>query len=124
MCQRVFLITVSFLLLLSGCATPAKYNWGNYDRSLYSYYKDPTKSQEHMVEILNIIRDSEKTRGRVAPGIHAEYGYLLMQANEVDGAVTQFMLEKEKWPESAYLMDSMLKIAKNVKSNKPLPLKE
>lgn len=111
-------------VILSGCVAPAKYTWGNYDKSLYSYYKDPTKSQEHMAEIQSIIQASEKTQVKVAPGIYAEYGYLLMQAGKTDDAVLMFRKEKENWPESVQFMDSMMKMASNSTSNKPQASKE
>ena len=50
-----------------------------------------------------------KTR-RVAPGLYAEYGYLLMIKNEDSKAKTYFQKEKRSWPESTVLMDKMIKV--------------
>ena len=124
--MRLSIITaiIATPMILSGCVAPAKYTWGNYDKSLYTYYKDPTKSQEHMAEILSIIQASEKTQVKVAPGIYAEYGYLLMQSGKTDDAVLMFKKEKQNWPESVQFMDSMVKMASNSASNKPLESKE
>lgn len=118
------LLAISFIsLLVTGCAAPSKYSWGNYDRSLYSYYKDTTKSAEHMAELQSIVDEAEKSQARIAPGIHAEYGYFLLQQGKSSEAVTQFEKEKVKWPESTQLMNSMIKIA-SAKSSKTLASKD
>lgn len=111
------------LAFLSGCATPPKYNWGNYDGSLYGYYKDPTRLETHVTEMENIIRASEQAHTRVAPGIHAEYGYFLMQNGKNSLAVVQFEKEKASWPESTQLMSSMIRLAQ-AQSDKPLAAKD
>lgn len=98
-------------LMMTACAVQPKYNWGNYDRSLYSYYKDSTKSAEHMAELQKIVAAAEASNQKVAPGIHAEYGYLLLQKGGTNEAVTQFEREKEKWPESTHFMNIMIKSA-------------
>ena len=113
-------LSVAFL---SGCVAPGKYNWGNYDGSLYGYYKDPTRLDTHLAEMENIIRTSEQTHMKVAPGIHAEYGYFLMQNGKSSLAVAQFEKEKTNWPESAQLMSSMIRLAQ-AQSDKPLAAKD
>jgi hypothetical protein len=121
--MRSVLITLFVPMLLIGCAAPAKYTWGNYDGSLYSYYKGATKSAAHMAELQSIIDSAEKTQGRVAPGIHAEYGYLLLQQGKSAEAAVQFENEKAKWPESTQLMNTMIRVA-TAKSDKSLASKE
>lgn len=118
-----FLAVFAFSILLVGCAVPTKYSWGNYDRSLYSYYKDSTKSAEHIAELETIIQSAEKTQGKVAPGIYAEYGFFLMQQGKSNEAILQFEKEKTKWPESAQLMNSMIKMV-TTQSSKSLASKE
>lgn len=118
------LLAVTLLSLpLFGCVAPSKYVWGNYDGSLYGYYKDSTKMEAHVAEIENIIKSAEKNNKKVAPGIHAEYGYFLMQHGKSTEAAVQFEKEKTGWPESAQLMSSMIKIAVS-QSSKPLASKE
>lgn len=113
-------LSVAFL---SGCVAPGKYNWGNYDGSLYGYYQDPTRLETHLAEMENIIKASEQTHMKVAPGIHAEYGYFLMQNGKSSLAVAQFEKEKTNWPESAQLMSSMIRLAQ-AQSDKPLAAKD
>ena len=120
--RRLLLAALS-LTLLSACVAPAKYNWGNYDGTLYGYYKDPTRLDAHVAEMESIIRSSEQTNRKVAPGIHAEYGYFLMHSGKAGAAVTQFEKEKTSWPESAQLMSSMIRLAA-AQSSKPLAAKD
>jgi hypothetical protein len=112
MMRRYPLFAVCALpILLGACVAPVKYNWGNYDQSLYRYYKDPALSTEYMAELESIVATASTTQARVAPGIHAEYGYLLMQAGKPDEARAQFEQEKAGWPESAQLMNNMIRMA-------------
>lgn len=122
--HRLLLAALLFpLSLLTACVAPPKYNWGNYDRTLYGYYKDPTRLDAHVTEMESIIRSSEQTNKKVAPGIHAEYGYYLMQNGKAGAAVTQFEKEKTNWPESAQLMASMIRLAQ-AQPGKPLAAKD
>jgi hypothetical protein len=110
------------MAFVSGCVAPGKYNWGNYDGSLYGYYKDPAKVDAHVAEMESIIRTSEQTNKKVAPGIHADYGYFLMQNGKSSLAIAQFEKEKNNWPESAQLMSSMIRMAQ-AQPDKPLAAK-
>lgn len=105
------LMVLSAALVLTACAAPSKYNWGNYEGSLYSYYKDTSKTAEHAAELQRTITDSEATGKLVAPGLYAEYGFLMLQEGKSKDAIAQFEKEKAKWPESTYLMDNMIRLA-------------
>ena len=105
--------------VLTGCAAPTKYSWGNYERSLYQYYKNPVKADELANVLQETIQSAEQTQKVVPPGIYAEYGYLLVQQGKAKEAVPYFEKEKAKWPESTYLMDSMIQMASNNRKNQP-----
>lgn len=106
-------LVVSFLAMsvLSGCVAQNKYYWGGYEASLYSYYKDPAKIAALSASLDETIRTSEKTNKIVPPGVYAEYGYILHQQGRSKEAVPYFEKEKNKWPESTHLMDSMIQMA-------------
>jgi len=109
---RAFLIFVSLIALLSGCASrQTKYDWGHYDSSLYSYYKDPTKVGELSASLAAIINEADSKHAIVPPGIYAEYGYLQMQAGRNQDAVISFRQEATHWPESKAFMDQMIRVA-------------
>jgi hypothetical protein len=105
------LLLCSLPLFLSACVSPPKYNWGAYDQSLYNYYRDAGRSAEYMAEVERMVNAAEQNRAKPAPGIHAEYGYLLMQAGRNDAARVQFEKEKASWPESTQLMNNMIRLA-------------
>lgn len=114
---------LSFLVagLLISCAPPKKYVWGSYESELYGYYKDPEKLENLMKALETAITDGEeaakakassngtKTR-RIAPGLYAEYGYLLLIKNDGERAKSYFEKEKQSWPESTVLMDKMIAV--------------
>lgn len=104
---------LAMLFVLSGCVAPSKYSWGNYEGSLYGYYKDASKSAEYEAELARTVLDSEATGKPVPPGLHAEYGFLMLQKGKSKEASVQFEKEKAKWPESTYLMNNLIRVAAN-----------
>ena len=110
------IIFIAFGVL--GCGPSTKYHWGNYENSLYRYYKNPSEVEE-MAEAIAIIIVKGELDGRVPPGLYAEYGYLLFVTGNTGEAVTYFEKEKNIWPESSVLIDKMIattKAADNKKS--------
>ena len=106
-------------LVLAGCAGPqSKYEWGNYEQALYSHYKNPQTASELMLSISAAITLAESNKRVVAPGLYAEYGYLLMMQGKNQDAIAYFDKEQAKWPESALLMDRMRKLAQGQTANK------
>ena len=105
------LASLAVLFMLVGCATQGKYSWGGYDQALYDYYKHPSDSAEYMAALRKAIDGAAAARKPVAPGICAEYGYMLLQQQKTDDAVHYFQLEKQYWPESAQFMDGMIRTA-------------
>ncbi len=106
--------------LLISCA-PQQYVWGSYETELYDYYEDPEQLESLMKALETAIADGEESAkntgsaggaktNRVAPGLYAEYGYLLMLKNQNARAKSYFKKEKQSWPESTVLMDKMIKV--------------
>ena len=100
------------VVAVAGCHTAAqRYEWGDYDPALYSYYKDPAKVAELTASLEAVIRDSESNRAPVPPGIYAEYGYLQLQQGKAQDAARYFRQEEAHWPESKVFMDRMIQVA-------------
>lgn len=95
------------LLALAGCVSPERYDWGSYEEQLYAYYKDPQKAAAYTEELAKLVAQGDAD-GKIAPGLHAEYGYMLATTGRPAEAVAQFEAEKRRWPESAHLMDAMI----------------
>jgi hypothetical protein len=104
------LLTVAAVLALTGCATnTGLYEWGGYDALMYQSYKNPevlAKNRESLAAHITLL---EKSGKRVAPGLHADLGTLLLQSGDKAGALSNYRRERELWPESAVLMDAMIK---------------
>lgn len=93
--KKLFLV-VCMALLLSSCAVKNNlYNWGSYrsskgasdyEVSLYDYYH--TQSHESVCALLcqyeYLVKHPGGTRNIIPPGICAEYGYLLLQAETAE----------------------------------------
>lgn len=109
---------LSLLLLLSllcGCTSNSLYEWGNYDQWLYENYKNPKNDEELYVDLTALITEYESQKKPntkpMAPGLYAEYGFLLMRRGENTRAIEYYNKEKALWPESAVFMDSMIQTA-------------
>lgn len=111
--RKIFLpplLLTAVLLTVSGCAGNRMYAWGNYDETLYAHYKNPQDHEKHLEKLKALVTEAETTGGgKVPPGLYAEYGMALYEAGQTDEAVKYFGKEKEKWPESAVIMDKMVR---------------
>jgi hypothetical protein len=114
--KNLILVPVAGMVLLTGCTSPYLYEWGNYDRWLYENYKNPKNDEELYVDLTALITKYESRKNPsvkpLAPGLYAEYGFLLMRRGENERAIEYYNKEKALWPESAAFMDSMIQVAR------------
>ncbi|MGH6803060.1 MAG: DUF4810 domain-containing protein [Methyloceanibacter sp.] len=96
-------------LALCGCANQRLYEWGGYESMLYAGYKDPSKMQAMRVGLENHLAELQRSGQKVAPGLYAELGTLYLQAGASDKAIAMYARERDTWPESKGLMDTMIK---------------
>ena len=116
---RIF--SFSSLFLLAGCSSPDLYQWGDYDEWLYKDYKNPVNHDERLFTELSAFMEEYESRENpstkpMAPGLYAEYGFLLMQRGEYTKAIEYYNKEKALWPESAVFMDSMIQTAQQAQN--------
>ena len=117
MITRMSVVLSAMAVLMAGCVTTHdKYNWGDYDPSLYSYYRSPAKVGELSAALDTTIKTADSHNVPVAPGLRAEYGYLLLQQGKVPEAISAFQIEEKQWPESKVFMDHMIKVASSDRS--------
>ncbi|MBD8164371.1 DUF4810 domain-containing protein [Erwinia persicina] len=98
-------------LLMVACAEKKEtvYYWGDYQSTIYSYYKND-KSPEQQIESLNAIVEQAKAKNKpVPPGLHAQTGLLYVETGHPDQAFQQFNMEKTLFPESAAYMDFLMR---------------
>jgi hypothetical protein len=112
MTSRAIVLALAAFAGSAGCAAPqTMYHWGEYDRRVYAYHRDP-KDREAWVEgLMTIILESEAQGQRTPPGIYAEYGYALQEEGRNQEAVAYYQREKAQWPEAGVLMDKMIRNA-------------
>ncbi|MFS2222411.1 DUF4810 domain-containing protein [Pantoea sp. B65] len=106
-----YTLAAATALLLTACAekTSTTYYWGEYQPSLYSYYKH-TAAPEKEIETLNaVIQQANAKNKPVAPGLHAQLGLLYVNTGHPDLAFRQFTAEKTAFPESSFYMDFLMR---------------
>ena len=106
--HKSILVAAAFLML-SGCAQQGLYDWGNYSGLMYQNYKKPESVAANLVVLQAHVTTLEGRKARVAPGLYADLGTLYLQAGDRDRAVDNYRRERAAWPESAGLMDAMIK---------------
>lgn len=106
--MKIFLLLVCGLLL-TGCATRnSMYQWGGYDAMLFQSYKNPEKAVEFRQGLELHITKMEQSQQKTAPGLYAELGTLYLQAGDSTKAVAMYTKERDAWPESKGLMDTLI----------------
>lgn len=101
----------SFLLLAACVQKPALYDWGSYDKTLLAYYKDTSQLGHFEEELFSLINATENIDKPLPPGIYAEYAFLQLRKGNMQEAIHFFETEKNYWPESTLLMDTMIRLA-------------
>lgn len=106
-----------FLVVCTGCATKKPlYQWAGYEDDLYQMYKKPEKAAEYQETLRIIIERCDEKGQKVPPGIRAEYGYCLYREGKLDEAIASFRKERELWPESYVLMNTLITNVEKLKA--------
>ncbi len=105
----LMLLVAAAALLAAGCGPKTLYTWRGYDDSLYAHYKNPQDHAKHIERLQKIVTQNETDGVKMPPGVYAEYGYALLEESRFDESVTYFKKEKETWPESAVVMEKMIR---------------
>ncbi len=92
---------------VAACATPTRFEWGNYENSLYVYYKKPDQRENYRKALVEAIERGEKSQ-RLAPGLHAELGFLSLEDGKNAEAIAEFEKEMAAFPESRSFLGSIV----------------
>ncbi len=96
------------LYTLAGC-TQEMYHWGDYEKSVYSYYNSPDYSLEADLMKLRQQADKIALNDNVPPpGLMAHIGYLCSQAGDNHAAREYFEAEIKYFPESSDFMNRII----------------
>ena len=111
--KKLFFISICTILSAS-CTTTQKplYTWHNYDTTSYTYLKN--SDEKSIIELLktyeNIIQKQQGSRQTPPPGIYADYGFLLLQANKTEQGKEMLLKEMTLYPESKVFIERILKL--------------
>lgn len=94
-------------LSVAACATPSRFEWGDYENSLYAYSKAPQARENYRKSLQTAIQQGEKTN-RLAPGMYAELGYLFLEDNNKPDAIASFQKEMTAFPESRSFLKAVV----------------
>jgi hypothetical protein len=127
---RLFRLTILFAcaVSVSACLPAKQFYWGSYEDSLYSrqQHAGANGETEAATMLLATINEAQTGNGKVGPGIHADYGYLLFKQGRTDEAIAELQKESALYPESKPLMETMVsriqgRMDKVKKDKKPTP---
>lgn len=79
--------------------------------------EDRDTRRKALMEAVDAFKPMEVGKARLAPGLTAELGYLYMQAGAPEKAIALFKREKRSWPESAFFMEVMIRVAEGPKTD-------
>ncbi|MCP5380788.1 MAG: DUF4810 domain-containing protein [Kordiimonadaceae bacterium] len=105
-----FIVFTVLIIMTSACGNKSMYNWGGYSNNLLGYYKnmDDEQLQKFSDSLYEGIEKAE-IKDNVPPGMYAEYGYTKLELNDANTAAIYFQKEWDKWPESRFLMEKVMK---------------
>ncbi len=110
--KKILLLTV-LAFVINSCSSPKYlYSWEKYGQASYNYLKkaDEKSIEQIIVEYKKIINKQKGTRKVAPPGIHADYGFILIQQGKVKEGKENLMKEIALYPESKIFIDRILKL--------------
>jgi hypothetical protein len=114
------ILLAAAVTLASACVEQRGYHWGQYDSALYRHYASPQDREQWVEALRTTILEAEQLGMKVPPGVCAEYGYALFEEGQAEASLPWFQREKDTWPESAVLMEKMIRNAKR-RASQPAP---
>lgn len=87
------------------------YHWGHYEDLVNDMYNNPEKGNP-LRQIEYLTKDIEDARGAglpLPPGVQLHLGYMHMLVGDMNAAMISLNNERAMYPESATLIDFMLK---------------
>jgi hypothetical protein len=107
------LLLIATIATLTSCSAPTNlYTWSKYEASSYNFLKNTNETTTNKLseEYQKIIKKQKGIRGAVPPGVYADYGFLLLQTNNMVQAKEMLQKEIELYPESKIFIDKIIKL--------------
>jgi hypothetical protein len=100
------LLSAIFFSACAGIPGPL-YSWGNYEDKIYAYLQGESPAAQ-ISALQNDLLKIEGKGKKPPPGYYAHLGMLYAEAGDHEQAVSCFLAEKTRFPESAVFMDYLL----------------
>lgn len=110
--KKIIILSLSVFIFTACTMQRPLYTWANYENASYSYLKnsDDKASQDLILSYKTIIEKQRGSRGVVPPGIYADYGFILLQANKTAEGKAMLLQEIALYPESQIFIQRILKM--------------
>jgi hypothetical protein len=97
------------VICFSACSSApgTLYSWGDYENKVYAYLQGESPAAQ-ISDLQNDLLRMEETGKKAPPGYYAHLGMLYAELGEHGQAVSCFIVEKTRFPESAVFMDYLL----------------
>lgn len=108
---RKVLTAVLLTVGLTGCnANKEIYQWGSYQNNIYNMYVNPGEATPvvQIDQISTDIQQAQNTGKRIPPGLYAHLGMMYASEGMALRAKEALLKEKELYPESVTLVDTLL----------------
>lgn len=117
-------LAIAAALLLAGCAAQSPrtlYGWGSYEETMYvSMVKPGILTPDAQVQQLEKDREAIRAAGqKLPPGWRVHLATLYFQTGHSDAARAELQGEKDAFPESRTLCDTLLKNMNRPPEKKP-----
>ena len=91
--SKTLLIIAITIATLAGCqSTKPLYHYGSYQDNVYEHFKNEDAAVTEQIEALEkTIRDSNRNKLQVGPGIYAHLGYLYLQSGQRGNSARQLI---------------------------------
>ncbi|ALZ75769.1 DUF4810 domain-containing protein [Rheinheimera sp. F8] len=114
MAPKAVLMVAIAIATLTGCETTKPlYHYGSYQTNVYEHFKNEDSAVTEQIEALEkTIRETNRNKLQVGPGLYAHLGFLYLQSGQRDTGLAYLQKEKQLYPESTHFIDFLLKNAK------------
>lgn len=112
-------VSVGAAVALTACAQAPKplYYWGTFPSTAYDTLRGDEKGPLDQLHAMDEQAEKAKAAGLpLPPGFHAHLGLVYLKLGRQDDARRAWQTERERFPESAVYIDSLMKRLDNQKS--------
>ena len=110
--KKIILLLITIVTFASCSAPTNLYTWNKYESNSYNFLKNTNEATSIKLseEYQKIIKKQKGIRGVVPPGVYADYGFLLLQSNNMVQAREMLQKEVDLYPESKIFIDKIIKL--------------